>query len=197
MTLQELQEIFEQIKKSFPTLIKVEPDDEKNSEELVLHLKDFSPKKDEDDVLKINAKIRDIDPETHFHVDIPEEMVECYLFLGSAKYDDVSLINSLLSFSSALFYKKNIQFITFNAGEGFIGFVLRAFIDVDKNNESFSARLLYAVKELLSFHYLMLFENTRVKIEETLDDKEMIDNLMKKHRKTVELLINPETVDSL
>lgn len=198
MKINEVKQIFENIKNRFPTLLSVELDEDTENKELILGFKDFNTKKEEEKSLfNLKARLFGIDDKPGFQVDLKDDIVEMYIYFGTLKFNDIDLIQSIVNFSAALTYKKNLQLITVNAGDGNIGLVLRSFIDVEQDKEGLEERLLHASKEFLSFHYSMRYNSTESKIKETLDDEEMVKTLLNKHQKTIRALLNPETMESL
>ena len=194
----ELKQVCESIKENYPTLISVEFGKDKENKELTLGFKDFSPKKEEEEpVFNLSARVFKTEDQPPFGIGLGDEIVEVYLFFGALKFDDIDLIKNLIQFESGLTYKKNLQLITINAGDNNVGLVLRSYIDVEQNQEEFTSKLFHVMKEFLSFHYTMKYMATKSKINETLDDEEMIQSLLQKHQKTIQLLLEPKTPESL
>lgn len=197
MTIQQLKIVCEQIMQDFSTLLSVRVHDKSMKEEIIMSFKDFSAKTGEFKAFDLRAKILDKETKAHFQINKPVPKVEVYLVIGSCEYDDSTLAKRLIAFSNVLFFLKNIQLITIDHGGQGVLVILRSLIDVDTHMESFSNKLLHAIKGMLSFHYTILYQDTKAKVKETLDDEEMIKNLLDKHTKTIELLLNPEHLESL
>lgn len=197
MTIQQLKKVCEQIMKDFHTLLSVKVHDKSIKEEIIMSFKDFSAKTREHKTFDLRAKILDKESKAHFQINKPVPKVEVYLIIGSCEYDDSTLVKRLIAFSNVLFFLKNIQLITIDH-EGYgVLVILRSLIDVDTDMESFSDKLLHAIKGMLSFHYTMLYQDTEAKVTESIDDEEVIKKLLDKHTKTIEFLLNPEPLESL
>jgi hypothetical protein len=186
----------------FPSIEKVERTD--SQKVVAIRVIDFSPIR-KSRKYTIMAAIYDGKPEKNVFSDYylgKYDRIELFHIAethksGSCEYNDSTLAKRLIAYSNVLFFLKNIQLITIDhEGQGVL-VILRSLIDVVTNMECFTDKLLQAIKGMLSFHYTMLYHDTKAKVKETLDDEEIIKNLLDKHTKTIELLLNPEHLESL
>lgn len=192
MDFKEVLTIFRNLQNDFPTIVKVE--EVEKDEKIVLSLKDFSPKKEE--IIHEVIVYRFDSP--------PNDLAECYqqnwerieMFFFAGRYPLGSPdCNNTLNYLSNLAFKHfGVSVLVTNNSENETSTIIcRSVVPLTKNPDTLPNDILLSIKDLLSLHYRVKFNNAIATLQGTGLDDDTENAIIEKYNRQLQQLINPLT----
>ena len=192
MEIKDVETLYREIGNEFDTLVKVDIEDTETKKSVNLHFKSFEAE-NADTYIDLESRFNSIKDNFGEDPDPGPPMIEVFEVLTSYKNDQVDPEN-LVFLSRFLVHTSRLQLIFIPAEESVIA-VLRSFVPIIDDRKTLKNELLLTIKDFLTYHYSINYEHILGSIFKTLDDKEMIDSLVKKHKNSINSLLNPVPSD--
>ncbi len=192
MEFKDLENLYREIDNEFGTLVKVDIENTDSSNKVKLHFKAFKPDKEEY-LIELESRLSDIQDELSEYAGTNQAMIEIFQVLANFKHDQLDPAD-LVFLSKFLSSRTRLQ-LFFIPSESSVYVVLRSFVPIVEDREKLKNELLLTLKDFLSYHYSIKFEQIVGSIYDTIDDKKMIESLVSKHKSAIKSLLDPERAD--